>query len=204
MPGEIPEATTGDELRRMFVAIELPEPIRVRLVDVQRRFAKVDRLRLTRPDQLHITLRFMGNLNPAQQAALVGAVNSVAATSAALDVVIRGIGAFPNTRRPQVIWAGVTPASGQAVTAVHRALDEELVARGFEPSGGVHRPHLTLARTRAPLEGSDLLHVQNCMSELRDMQIPPVHIEHLTVVHSVLSASGATHIPVATPLLQPR
>lgn len=148
-------AERADENWRLFVALPLPENAVAALAEVQDRLRRAvpDRaVRWTRPTQMHLTLQFLGNVAanrvPDLEAALRQAVNAGAASS--LSLHLDGLGAFPNPRRPRVLWAGL---SGDLETL---AALQARVAAACAPflaearSGQANfQPHLTLARIKA-------------------------------------------------------
>lgn len=106
----------------------------------------VNGMRWTPADRLHLTARFLGEQDPRAADAAARAAAAVAARHRPPDLTLTGFGAFPNARRPRVVWMGVTDAPRLELIA--HDLEETLAAEGFEPEGRPFRPHLTLARVR--------------------------------------------------------
>jgi 2'-5' RNA ligase len=133
---------------RVFVAVELPEGTRAALEGVQARLAAARLpLRLVRPEGIHLTLAFIGDIPAARVPALTGAIEQAAAGVPVFTLRAEGLGMFPNARRPRVVWAGVQgdPADRARLDAVHAALIPALAAAGFTADPRFD-PHLTLAR----------------------------------------------------------
>ncbi len=135
---------------RGFVAVLLPDGVRSRLAAtaVELR-ARAPGLAWVRAENLHLTLRFLGDLEPL---ALERAREAVQAAATAIDpftVALGGLGGFPSTRAPRVVWAGVA-TGGEGLRALHAALEAALVARGIPGEGRAYHPHVTLARARDP------------------------------------------------------
>lgn len=98
------------------------------------------------PEQLHVTLTFLGDIDPAIVPPIEAVLADVAAGHAAFDWRIHGVGVFPNRERPAVIWAGVEPAD--CFRKLAGSLSPRLQPLGYEPESRPFTPHLTLARVR--------------------------------------------------------
>jgi RNA 2',3'-cyclic 3'-phosphodiesterase len=147
-------------LRRVFVAIPLPEPAGAEittLVENVRAAADptVRDVRWVRLDGLHLTLRFIG---PADDAAIEGigaAVDDAATGLEPFDAAIEGAGAFPTTGRPRVIWLGIGRGDAE-LTAAAEAVEDRLATIGIPRSERPFRAHLTLARADGIRSGPDV------------------------------------------------
>jgi 2'-5' RNA ligase len=134
---------------RTFIALPLPEEVKWRLTECQRalRPAAGEAVRWTRPEQLHLTLRFIGEIAEADVDPLSAALHEVACRSTPFSLRAHGLSAFPDARHPRVIWAGV---GGDLADA--RSLQERIL-EVTRPWGVVEdRPfhaHLTLGRVVA-------------------------------------------------------
>ncbi len=115
-------------------------------------------LRLTSPADLHLTLKFLGETPASQLPAIHDALAHVAGEATLQTVELTSLGAFPDTARPAVLWAGLHPAEGLKQLAA--ALDRRLEPLGFVPEARPYHPHLTLARVKGPVAGlADLIAV---------------------------------------------
>lgn len=134
---------------RAFVAIDIDESIRQKLVAAQKQLATVGAdIKLVESENVHVTMKFLGDVPDNKIAAITDAVRTAVIGTQSFDIQIQGIGAFPNMRYIRVIWAGV--ADGRdVVIALERNIDRELQKLGFPPERGFV-PHLTLARVRSP------------------------------------------------------
>lgn len=101
----------------------------------------------SREDNLHLTLKFLGNVPVADIQKVSKAVERVAKPMSAFEVTVSGCGLFPPRARPSVLWIG-TQASG--LQALHAAIDQELAEAGFARESRPFHPHLTIARVRHP------------------------------------------------------
>lgn len=129
---------------RLFVALDLPEEVHYRLRDLIARLTKeCPGARWVRPEGMHITLKFIGHVDPAKADAIRLALQPVH-SHAPVEMQIRGMGFFPNERRPRVVWCGLdaTPNLAELAAQIERSLQ----TLGVEPESRAFTPHLTLAR----------------------------------------------------------
>jgi 2'-5' RNA ligase len=133
---------------RGFVAVLLPGDVRGRLASAAAELrARAPELAWVRADNLHLTLRFLGEVEPVTLGRIREAIVAAAATRAPFTVTLGGLGGFPPGRPPRVVWAGVL-SGGERLGALHATLESALVARGVPGEGRVFHPHVTLARAR--------------------------------------------------------
>ena len=140
-----------DERLRLFVAIDLPEDVRQLLGRLQADLRRQDlpRLRWTRPEGVHLTLKFLGETAAASLDAIEGALARAVRGVPSFRLVLGAPGTFGNRRGPRVVWVDVEgdlPPLEQLQAAVER----ELAAVGFAPQERRFSPHLTLARVPQP------------------------------------------------------
>lgn len=126
---------------RLFFGLELPEPVKQRLLSVQR---PVEGARWQRADQLHLTLAFLGSLEARLLPRLFDAARDLPIEPFALNVT--GIGCFGHPDRPKNVWAGVRPKDELA--ELKSLLSQRLAYSGFAQEKRTFRPHVTLARFR--------------------------------------------------------
>jgi 2'-5' RNA ligase len=141
-----------DESWRLFIAIELPASLRARVGD------HIDRLRQAVPDaraswareeNLHLTLKFLGDTPVSKIEGLSLAVKRAAAQAERFQANAGGCGAFPLRGQPRVLWIGFEdPTAG--LTNLYRALEDKCFEAGFAGEARPFHPHLTVARLRQP------------------------------------------------------
>jgi RNA 2',3'-cyclic 3'-phosphodiesterase len=154
------DGASPSRLRRVFVAIPLPEAAMsevAAIIDVVRSAAdpEVRDVRWVRLDGLHLTLRFIGQVDDAGLRDVGDATERAAARIAPFEVAIEGAGAFPSVARPRALWLDVTEG-GNELAAAAAAVDDELAAAGLERSGREYRAHLTVARADGIRAGPDV------------------------------------------------
>lgn len=149
---------------------------------------------------LHLTLRFLGEVTPADVERAADAARVAAATVSPFSITLAGAGAFPSLREPRVLWVGVADGAARLVVLA-RALEAALVARGFVPEGRPFQPHLTVARARSV---SSLPDLRARASELRWPHSPVIGIQRVhavVVIESTLHASGPVYRDVSRAML---
>lgn len=184
-------------LHRTFIAVELSERVRRCAGELQDQLRSAGaRLRWVRPQHLHFTLRFLGEIPSAQVARAVVATRDAVRTARPFTVHIAGLGAFPSLHRPQVVWVG-TGAGGEALVALARSVDEALARERFPPDSRPFRPHLTLGRARDERNWGNVV---RALERFRDASLGEERVEAVTVMESRLTPDG----PIYTPYEQVR
>ncbi|MFH1570284.1 MAG: RNA 2',3'-cyclic phosphodiesterase [Gemmatimonadota bacterium] len=150
MPGSEAPGAAGDLPRRTFIAVELPAPVRLALAAMAAELARQwpgDGVRWVGEGSLHLTLRFLGDTAPDQVDALRRGLEQIASRHGPFDLHLAEAGAFPNPRRPRVIWVGLADPEG-ALGRVQREVERLARSLGWEREERAFKPHLTLGRVR--------------------------------------------------------
>ncbi len=171
---------------RAFIAIDLPEPVRSALRREQTAFRSIcPDARWTRPEGIHLTLKFLGEITEAQ-------VREVAEALAKLDrfetfsVEVKGFGFFPDARRPRVLWAGVEALPG--LNQLAQKVEDAMEKLGFARENRPFRPHLTLARFGNPRAQPKL---EDGLEEMRETLLGCFEVSEFFLFESKLSGAGA-------------
>ena len=137
-------------MARVFVAARIPRTLAAGVATVQRELDRrlVD-VKWVEPENLHLTLRFFGELNEGKIERVVGAVIEVTSLATPFTARLEGIGTFPTRGRPRVIWAGMTVGS-ERLSATAEALERAFVTAGLGQADRPFTPHLTLGRVKDP------------------------------------------------------
>ncbi|MCU0723542.1 MAG: RNA 2',3'-cyclic phosphodiesterase, partial [Planctomycetes bacterium] len=135
-------------VHRTFVAVEIPEDVRRSIGEIQKRIAGPG-LRMVDPSHMHLTVKFIGDWEESALGDLCAAVGRAAAASAPFEVLLRGVGAFPNLSRPHVIYLKCEDRPGGSFRRLHEAVETGLEALGIRRERRGFTPHLTLARVKA-------------------------------------------------------
>src|SRR3954465_4486669 len=126
-------------MHRLFVAIRLPQQVRARLLAAM---GGVAGARWQSEDQLHLTLRFIGEVDRHRAEDVHAALGGV--PFAPFTLALAGVGAFERRGEPTILWAAVAPQ--EPVKALHKKVDQALARIGLDPEGRAYAPHITLAR----------------------------------------------------------
>jgi 2'-5' RNA ligase len=137
---------------RAFIAIEMPPPALRRVAAIQRHLAhhlrsqQLDRcVRWTPTANLHLTLRFLGEIDQSQCDTLLTMLPPLAAQHPALALYSEGLGCFPNAVRPSVIWCGVQ-GDLRTLTQLQAGVEKTVCSVGIAPDAKRFKPHLTIGR----------------------------------------------------------
>jgi 2'-5' RNA ligase len=178
---------------RTFIAIDLEPEVKTALQSLILTLKATGAdVRWTQPGGLHLTLKFLGEVDEGQAAAVKKVVAEVAARHSAFPLRLEGTGAFPGDRNPRVLWAGFSAAP--ELLALHDELDGELEGEGFACDNRAFHPHLTLGRVK----GSD--RVRNALLELEKHQqetFGNMTVRKLTLFESRLRPDGAEYRALA-------
>lgn len=180
---------------RMFCAVELPAEVRKQLEEHILKLRKVvpdAAASWSRVENIHLTLKFFGNVTIDRIPAISAAAARAVTEFAPFSIGIGSTGVFPKPSRPQVLWIGVSDPSGK-LSALQERLENECVSEGFPKENRVYKPHLTIARLRKP-EGARRLadaHLQ--------MNFPATNIEvnELILFRSELSPKGSKYTAIS-------
>lgn len=135
---------------RCFLGLDLPDAVRAQTAALYAAWRGAGlKASWVRPENLHVTVRFLGDIAPDQLEALDGVMDHGLEACGPLSLRLAGAGAFPNARRPSVIWAGVRVEAGD-LRAVFAAGEAGAWALGLPPEGRDPHPHVTIARLRVP------------------------------------------------------
>ena len=190
---------------RLFTAIELPDDVRSHLVGLaeQLDFARAARLGYTsdepqgfkyvRPENLHVTLKFLGDVDDARVDELRGTLESVEVEPVGAVFVDRAE-LLPPRGPVRVIAMGLGGDDG-GVVRLFRAVEDRCVAFGADPERRAYRPHVTLARARAPLPAF----ARETLAETlgRTLPGPHFHVRHFTLFKSELKRAGPDYAALA-------
>jgi len=142
---------SAPERPRLFVGVELPEDVRTAIHDATAPWRRsLPAFRWTSPDALHLTIAFIGHVDPDDVRAIDSAVEAAAATVASVPTGLTRFGAFPGRGAARVLWVGLADLGGglaRVTTATTAALDPFL-----EADERPHHPHITIARAGRPAD----------------------------------------------------
>ena len=179
---------------RAFIAVELNAVAReaVERVTLDLRAAAGDGVRWVRPEGIHLTLKFLGDIDAGSVPAISGALDRCAAPSQPFTLMLEGVGAFPNLRRPRVVWVGLGGAL-EPLLELQQSVERELEALGYARERRAFTPHLTLGRVRDGATQQQLRALSEAVAGVsveRDAHVP---VRELALMKSDLRPSGAVY-----------
>lgn len=187
--------------RRLFCAIHLTDDVRRRLEAVQEALGDhAEAVRRVAPQNLHLTLHFLGDTEEERIDAVVEAMQRALAAASPFEAVARDGGCFPSARKPRVFWAGVENADGR-LGRLHDALGRELVALGLDIDVRRFSPHITLGYARKRADRQALTEAVAVLAAAAREQLgprgTPFPAASVSLVESVLGRSGPTYTDIA-------
>ena len=179
---------------RSFVAILLSEEVRAAVAAEMARLRPLGpRVGWVAPPNLHLTLKFLGEVpSEALEQAKEGLAEAVAG-AAPFGLHFGGLGAFPGMARPRVLWVGIDEG-GQAAQALQARVDAALTQRGFAREERPYSAHLTIGRVREP---RGLAELQQAMARAARMEFGRLRVGGLSLMRSDLSSAGTRYTELA-------
>lgn len=178
---------------RTFVAVFPPQDVVDSLAALVERVRRPgDGVSWVKPQNLHYTLRFLGELEERRVEAACRAAAGAVVGMAPFPAALGAPGAFPNFRRPRVLWVGMETGA-EELELLARSLDEALRREGFGPPDKPFRAHLTVGRVREPGGGGGPEVTGRLPGERAEGRFT---VDRLTVVHSTLNPRGSIYRPV--------
>lgn len=184
---------------RCFIAVELPDRIKdgLRQLESALRANDPSRARWVDPDGIHLTLKFLGNVEAARLESITGKMNEAAQASDPFQLGIQGLGAFPNLRRVQVVWVGIK-GDMERLQALQKALEAGMAKIGFPAENRPFTPHLTLARLRETATTEQRQALGKFISELKIETDLMFEVNSFSLMRSQLTRDGAVYSQLAS------
>ncbi|MDE2860341.1 MAG: RNA 2',3'-cyclic phosphodiesterase [Chloroflexota bacterium] len=184
---------------RAFIAVELPPPTRDMLAGVVQHLAsRVDgSVRWSRPESLHLTLRFLGNIDVESVPAVSDVVSRCAASARPFELALGGIGGFERLRAMRVIWMSIA-GDVEPLTQLYRAVEDELESLGFARERRAFRPHITLGRVRDGAPVPQRRAVADALAAVEFDAGPMLPVETIALIRSVLTPAGSEYTRLHT------
>ena len=196
-------ATSNNLKIRSFIALPIPDPVR----DVLQGTIKTlddgigERIRWVRPEGIHLTLKFMGDIDVTVINKLLSLLPEVANGFTPFELTMAQLGCFPNNRRPRVLWAGVK-GNLSALRDLHIAIDSLAGNIGLPREDREFSPHLTLGRVNRNLSESHIHHIGNLIKTTNLPDSPSWINQTIDLMRTELDPAGSRHYLVESfPLL---
>lgn len=173
---------------RLFVALEIPRAVRDNLATLIKDLRNADpKARWVRPENIHVTLKFIGEVPGEKVQDIRGALSSVH-SEREIELNFRGLGFFPNAKRPSVLWAGIDASPN--LQSLAGDIESALEKLGFPPEKRPFVPHLTIARFQPPRIHEQL---QPAIAQSSEREFGSLRTGKFRLIESKLKPSGAEY-----------
>jgi 2'-5' RNA ligase len=149
-----------------------------------------------RPESLHLTLKFLGEIDEESVPDVLVALRIAAQRHGAFSLGVQGIGVFPDARGPKVVWAGLS-GDVDTLTALALAVEEALIPAGIPPEGRPFTPHLTIARIKDGAREIGKALTANGFLESR-LEMGSMNVHEVVLMKSDLKPSGSVYTRLDT------
>lgn len=177
---------------RLFIAIELPSEIKAALAVCQQKLRQTSaQASWPSPENLHLTLKFLGEVEAARLPILKQICTETARQATSFTLTTHGLGFFPNAKRSRVVWVGLQ-ADTRQLPALQQQLEARLTEVGFPADDKAFHPHLTLGRIKTPT------HIRALVEGVQAYAFPALSftVTELVLMQSQLHASGSIYTPL--------
>lgn len=186
---------------RSFIAVELSDEARAALADLQdhlKRVAPAQTVRWTVPESIHLTLHFLGDVAPETIPKITSLLEQAAAVYPPFTLTLGGLGCFPNSRRPRIVWTGVFGQT-DILVQLHGELGEKLKTLGFTLDARPYSPHLTLGRVKDGIPQRQLAQLGQTLEQTQPAvgQLATLPVSEISLMKSDLKPAGAVYIRLA-------
>jgi 2'-5' RNA ligase len=179
---------------RTFIAAEISSDVRTKARRLISLLAQAPaKVRWVEPENLHLTLKFLGEVEMLEMPRLCEVVTAAIAELPPFDLEMQGAGAFPSLERPRTLWLGIGDGE-EAMIELHDALDKSLAELGFRPEQRRFKPHLTLGRVRNSEQG--VTELAELIREHHEFPGGITDVAEVVVFSSEMDRDGPTHEPL--------
>ena len=186
----------GGEKVRVFVAVELPDAVKAEFAGLT---AAIDALgvrgaRTVRPEGIHLTLKFLGDVDVGLIPEIQSAMDSSSAESQPFDLALGNVGVFPNRSAARVLWVGVE-GDMERLNRLQHSVERSLADLGFRPERRGFNPHITAGRIRDSVSNADRRRVTEALLS-HEYARPSIRVESVSLIRSTLRPDGAIYEPI--------
>lgn len=180
---------------RTFIAIEIPDEIKQRMADVQRLIRNAGGVDASwpRPEGMHLTLKFLGEVPEAQIPDIKEALTAAAQGMSGFRLELGDAGAFPNARNARVIWIGVS-GDLDDLNRLQAGVEDAMARLGMERENRAFTPHLTLGRIKYIRSKESWL---GALERVKDVKLPGFEVKAVSLMKSELKRTGAEYTEIA-------
>ena len=184
-------------LLRTFIAVEIPLQVQIKIQQATEPLRKAIGSALVRwvPAQnVHLTLKFLGDVSPASVDILTQMLRTEADTSPSFDMQISGLGSFPSLRRPRVLYIGIqAPAE---LEALYRGVESACARLGYESEKRDFSPHLTVGRVKQDASATDQQRIRRALEETKIDSLGTARVNSVHLYKSDLKPTGSVYTQI--------
>lgn len=184
---------------RTFIAVDFQTEILDKIeqiVSYLRTQTPVDVLKWVTKENLHLTLKFIGEISTEKISHVKALMAEALHTSTVFTIEVKGLGLYPNANKPRVIWLGIE--NNLALVDIHKRLDHALAQAQIKPDTRAFSPHLTIARVRKNALPDQVRKIGETLSQFKISSLGISQIEHIRLYQSELNPQGPTYTPLMT------
>ena len=176
---------------RTFIALDMPAEIKTALANYMQPLKSLrGRVSWTKPENLHLTLKFLGDTPAARLEAIAAVLHEIAAATPSFSANVTGTGVFPNEEKPRVLWVGLDEPTG-TLFKLAQAIDARMHRYGFEKEKRAFVPHLTIGRVKEARIAEIIRSLQE-----KPLAARPAHFNEIIFMQSELHAAGSIYTPL--------
>jgi 2'-5' RNA ligase len=184
---------------RSFIAVLLPDEVKRSLSALQDRLRSGSSVsaKWVDPGNIHLTLKFLGNISPGMTGRITSAIESASREIRPFRIQVKGLGAFPNTNRVNIIWVGLE-GNIESLAFLQKRIDDQLSPLGFKPENRPFTPHLTIARIRDRASSEERCQLGRLINETIFDTPHPVDVSTVHLMRSQLTWEGPIYSSIAS------
>jgi len=177
---------------RTFIAIELPDRIKKEIEQLQAPLKKTNAfVSWVKPENIHVTLKFLGEVPENKINEVFSATGKALEGAKKFTMSLKGLGAFPDVRRPRVIWVG-SGSGEKELSYLANRVEEEMEKIGFPKEDRKFSAHFTIGRVKSPKNVEKLME----LVKLSNFQTEEIEVNEVVVMKSQLHPAGAIYTPL--------
>jgi len=179
---------------RSFIAIELPDELKLELIQLEARL-KLDKqpwVKWVNPYSIHLTLKFLGNIAVDRTGEITRAIEEAVQGISPFHLEVKELGVFPNLRRVQVAWVGIS-GDVDKLSQLQKRIETTLTPLGFAPESRAFTPHLTLARLRDQASLDERQRFGQLIANAKFEAAYTIEVDAISLMRSQLTREGAIY-----------
>jgi RNA 2',3'-cyclic 3'-phosphodiesterase len=184
---------------RSFIAIELPEEVKSALYRLQEKLKAAGNtpVRWVAPGSIHLTLKFLGDIDAGITGKITAAMGEAAGGVKPFNIEVSGLGVFPNPRRVQIVWVGLT-GDLEKLGRLQKRIESGLIPLGFPAEARAFTPHLTLARVRDYAGPAERQQLGQLIEITRFDAKHTITVNAIRLIRSQLTREGPVYSRIST------